>query len=177
VLAVDQLVRAWIVGHRSAFFDPLMWTVSAVGRGGMVWMAIMATLVILRRRPLRALLQICLALLLAAIVVDHVLKPTIHRERPYVAAPQIAVIGGRPDDSSFPSGHAGTSFAGAITLSMVVPGGRVAWWALAVIIAYSRVYLGVHYPLDVLGGATVGMACGAVVARILARPGHLPTEG
>jgi len=141
---------------------------SVVGRGGMVWIAIMATLVIMRSQPLRALLQLCLALLLAAIVVEDVLKPTIHRERPFVAAPQVAVIGGRPDDYSFPSGHAGTSFAGALTLSTLAPGGRAAWWALALLIAYSRVYLGVHYPLDVVAGATIGMACGAVIGVIAA---------
>jgi undecaprenyl-diphosphatase len=169
VSALDHLLRAWIVEHRSPLLDPLMWTLGVVGRGGLVWIAITALLAILRRLPLLALLQLGLALLLAAIVVDNVLKPAVHRERPYVAVPQIAVIGGKPDDYSFPSGHAGTSFAGATTLAGLFPAWRVAWWTLALLIAYSRVYLGVHYPLDVIAGAAIGTACGAVVAPLFGR--------
>jgi undecaprenyl-diphosphatase len=65
-----------------------------------------------------------------------------------------------PTDWSFPSGHAATSFAGATMLAHFLPRQRLLLYALAVAIAYSRVYVGVHYPVDVLAGAALGTAVG-----------------
>ena len=72
----------------------------------------------------------------------------------------------RARSRTFPSGHAANAFAGAMVLSRLVPGVQVAWWALASAIAFSRVYLGVHHPLDVLAGAVIGAICGVVAFRV-----------
>jgi undecaprenyl-diphosphatase len=145
-----------------------MWTLSAIGRGGMIWLAIDA-IIAWRRARWRDFAALAGALLLATIAADWILKPLIDRTRPFDAIPGVAVIGGRPHDASFPSGHAANAFAAALVLSATAPRGRVVWWLLAAAIAYSRVYLGVHYPSDVVGGALVGAICGAIVAAARAR--------
>jgi len=148
-----------------------MWAFSAAGRGGLLWIIIPAALAAFRRLPVRALVTLALALLLASVIVEGVLKPLIGRPRPFVSDPDIPVIGSRPGDASWPSGHAANAFAGAYVLSAVAPQARVLWWVLALAIAYSRVYVGVHYPYDVIAGAAIGAACGAIVMAWSARGG------
>jgi undecaprenyl-diphosphatase len=63
-----------------------------------------------------------------------------------------------PRSYSFPSGHAASTFGAAVSVSRMWPQTRALWWALAVLIGYSRIYLGHHYPLDVIGGALLGVA-------------------
>jgi undecaprenyl-diphosphatase len=159
---IDARIFEWIVTHRVAWLDGAMLALSAIGRGGMLWLAVGATLAMFRRLDFRGLLQLALAILLATIVTDHVLKPALERERPFQALHGVHVIGKRPKDSSLPSGHSANAFAGAMVLSHAVPAASAVWFAVACGIAFSRVYLGVHYPFDVCAGALVGAACGIV---------------
>jgi undecaprenyl-diphosphatase len=163
VIAFDHFLRTWVVGHRVAWLTPLMIGLSAIGRGGMVFLGIGAALALWRRRLLGAFIELALALILASLVADHVVKPAVARDRPFVSDATWKVIGGRPNDASFPSGHAANAFAGAFVLARTVPAAQAIWWGLAAAVAYSRVYLGVHYPLDVIGGALVGLASAAIV--------------
>jgi undecaprenyl-diphosphatase len=73
-----------------------------------------------------------------------------------------------PTDPSFPSGHAATSFAAATILSLAVPRLTPLWVLLAAAIAFSRVYVGVHYPLDIVGGAILGISI-ALITRAIDR--------
>jgi undecaprenyl-diphosphatase len=167
MLEVDRLVRTWVVAHRVGALDFVMWILSVVGRGGMVWLGLGAAIAI-RQRRLRIFTSVLLAILLASALANNVLKPLFHRERPFVAMPG-DVIGGRPDTASFPSGHSSNAFAGALVLSRVAAPAALVWWGLAAAIAYSRVYLGVHYPLDVIAGALVGVGCGILAMRLTGR--------
>lgn len=95
-------------------------------------------------------------------------KALIARDRPPSVYPRPEPLVAVPHDHSFPSGHAATSFACATTLAFAVPRLAVPLYLLAAAIAYSRVYVGVHYPLDVLGGAVLGLAV-ATALRLLVR--------
>jgi undecaprenyl-diphosphatase len=107
----------------------------------------------------------------AAVAVSWILaegaKFLFNRARPYISDTEIAPLIKTPSSSSFPSGHAATAAAGAITLSAVYPAFAPALVLSGVIVALSRVYLGVHYPFDVLAGLLIGTAT-AVVVLILA---------
>jgi undecaprenyl-diphosphatase len=96
------------------------------------------------------------------------LKAVFDVERPSMryAAPEPLVT--PPRDASFPSGHAATSFAAATILSFARPRWAPAFYLFALGIGFSRVYVGVHYPLDIVGGAVLGIAV-AIGLRWLVR--------
>ena len=99
------------------------------------------------------------ALLCGLIFGNLLLKPLIARVRPYDLREGIELLISKPSDYSFPSGHTLASFEAAVVL-MVRERKRFGWAALvlAVLIAFSRLYLYVHYPSDVLGGILLGTA-------------------
>jgi len=97
-------------------------------------------------------------------LVSSLLKDAIPRARPH-DHPLVT----RPHTHSFPSGHATTSFACATVLALMLPRLRVPLFLLAAAISWSRVYVGVHWPLDVFAGAALGAGIGVAVARALPR--------
>jgi undecaprenyl-diphosphatase len=96
------------------------------------------------------------------------LKALIDRPRPPLRYAEPKTLVPLPHDASFPSGHASTSFAAATMLSLSFPRFAPFLFVLAAAIAFSRVYVGVHYPLDVIGGALLG-ALIAIALRLLVR--------
>jgi membrane-associated phospholipid phosphatase len=110
------------------------------------------------------------------------LKAVTDRARPPLADPGIEALVSLPHSASFPSGHAATAFAAATAVGMLHPRARAPLLALAVIVALSRVYLGVHFWSDVLVGSALGVAIGLATARLFvpgreARRGRVPSLG
>jgi undecaprenyl-diphosphatase len=105
----------------------------------------------------------------AASLVVHWLKLAFDRDRPPVADPDIGSLVAIPGNPSFPSGHSATAFAAATAVAILCP--RMRPWALgiAAAVAISRVYLRVHFPLDVLVGAVLGAGLGALCAFAVMR--------
>jgi undecaprenyl-diphosphatase len=164
ILAWDAAIRAWLVSHHAPLLDPLMLGLSVIGRRGSIWLAVGLGLVLARPRTLPALWQLVLAISLAGLVTDFVIKPAVARPRPFAGVSDVRVLGARPETYSFPSGHAATACAGAAMLGRMWPDIRRLSWVLALLIGFSRIYLGVHYPIDVLGGAAIGLLSSLVVS-------------
>jgi len=119
---------------------------------------VLALVIALLRRRAQPVVLVALADAAAEGAAD-LLKSAIGGRRPHLAHRLVPL----PHSASFPSGHAATSFACATILSFLSPRAAPAFYALAAAIAYSRLYVGVHWPLDVVGGAALGV----VIALLL----------
>jgi undecaprenyl-diphosphatase len=120
----------------------------------------------LRCRRLPLAFMAAAAATVAASLVVHLLKETFDRARPPEADPGLGSLTAIPDNPSFPSGHSATAFAAATAVAIMSP--RLRPWALgiAAAVALSRVYLRVHFPLDVVAGALLGIGLGALCAVV-----------
>ena len=164
LLTADAALRAWIVTHHAPWLDGVLWLLSVLGVSGAIWLAIAAVLASWVPRLRAPAWQVVLAVILAQGVVDWGIKPLIARPRPFIADTTSRVVGYRPPTHSFPSGHSASSFAAATVLAFALTRRRAAIiWALATTVAFSRIYIGVHYPLDVVVGALVGVLLGVLV--------------
>jgi len=164
LLQQDAALRGVLSGYHTPWLDWVMWTLSAIGGAGAIWLVIAVVMAAWLPRLRPVAWQVVLALALSQIVIDGVVKPIVGRARPFVAEPTVTVVGEyRPSTYSFPSGHASQSFAAAVVLASALPRRRAWWFLLAAFIAFSRIYIGVHYPLDVAVGIVVGLAVGLVV--------------
>lgn len=154
-----------MVTHRVELLDPVFVGLSWLGVFGAVWIVLGLALALRLRRP--ELFPLAVATVLTADAVTLVLKHLAGRSRPYVVRPEPEPLMTSAIDLSFPSGHAATSFAGATLLALAAPTLAVPLFALAAAVAWSRVYVGVHYPLDVVAGALLGAGFALAATALL----------
>ncbi|MDE7044173.1 MAG: phosphatase PAP2 family protein [Acetatifactor sp.] len=150
---------------RNPFLDPVMKIITTLGNAGILW--IMATILLLIPKQTRKVGIFSACALLASLLVNNILiKNLVGRVRPYYAVEGLIPIVTKPSEFSFPSGHAASSFASASVFYRKLP---KKYGVLAVVmaglIALSRLYVGVHYPTDVLAGIISGIGCGYLGER------------
>ncbi len=151
--------------NRPGWLDDAFVALSHLGRVGLLWVLLAALAALTWRRP--AILAWVIAADLLADGASHGLRRLVGRDRPPVHDPEPTPLVNVPGDAAFPSGHAATSFACAAVLAWLTPLAAVPLFVLAVLVAFSRVYVGVHFPLDAVGGAALGLAV-ATALRLLA---------
>jgi len=167
VTKADLAVLDFIQEHiRADFLDPFMTVVTALGNSGILWVALAAVLLIFKRSRKYGLM-VAVALILGVLICNVTLKPLVARIRPCELVESVKLLISAPADYSFPSGHTTSSFAAASALFFSGAKGRYAALALALLIAFSRLYLYVHYPTDVLTGMIIGIFCGWLSCRII----------
>lgn len=139
--------------------DLLMPAITALGNSGLIWI-ILAGVLILMPKYRKIGVAVLTGLVLEVICCNLVLKPLVARIRPCDVNTAVQLLVARPDDFSFPSGHTGASFAATSALFF----SRSRLWIpsliLSVLIAFSRLYLYVHYPTDILAGMLLGVLTG-----------------
>ncbi len=147
---------------RSRSADRFMRLVSAMGDNGAIWLGIAFALIMMGGKKRRAGALMLLSLLAEASVCNLAIKPAVARIRPYDYHGFVINIK-KPKDYSFPSGHTAAAFAAAYSMRLSgEKGGRAMMYAAA-LMGFSRIYLLVHYPMDVFAGAVLGIISASAV--------------
>lgn len=154
---LDITVLEFIRMHMNTeFLDNLMPYITALGNGGLIWIGIALAFLLSKQHRMDGLL-IIFTLLICVLIGNVILKPFIGRIRPFDINTAIELLIPRPMDFSFPSGHTMSSFAVATILFYVNHNMGVVAFVVAFLIAFSRLYLYVHYPSDIIGGIVIGV--------------------
>ncbi len=154
---MDGQILIWIQEHlRAGWLNPIMRAITSLGNAGLFW--ILLALVLLSFKKTRKIGLACaVSIAIGALITNLILKNWVARIRPYEALESLSILVSKPHDFSFPSGHSTASFAGAWALFRNTKSRwRIPALVLAALIALSRLYVGVHYPTDVLAGCAIG---------------------
>lgn len=158
----DLPILDWIAEHlHCGFLDKVMPLITLLGDAGIFWIAI-AVVLLFFSKTRKMGLSMGAALLLGVVICNIIMKPAFARIRPYDYQLEhfgktIQLLVSTPHDFSFPSGHTIASFEAATSICIHNKKWGVAALVLACLIAFSRLYLYVHYPTDVLASVVLGI--------------------
>lgn len=175
MLTWEFSVLDFIQDHlRSGFGDVVMPFITHLGDGGAIWI-VLALALLIYPKTRQAGAALFTALVIGVICCNVILKPFVARVRPCDINTAVQLLVPRPDDFSFPSGHTGASFEGAAVLYLHKSRLRIPALILAVLIGFSRLYLYVHYPTDVLAGAVLGVLLAWASCALVSHMGNRQT--
>lgn len=158
LLEWEGQLLVWIQENlRSDMLTPVMKGITSLGNAGIFWILLAVFLLTFKKTRSVGVISV-MGILGSAIVNNLLLKPLVDRIRPYEVVEGLVCLIGKQEDASFPSGHTGVSFAVAVVLFKELPKKYgIPALVLASLIALSRLYVGVHFPTDVLGGMLSGI--------------------
>lgn len=163
-MAILDLIQSNI---RTSFMDAIMPFITQLGDAGLIWIILSIGLIIPKKTRKIGFVMI-IALILNGIICNIILKPMLARIRPFDVNTAIKLLINKLRDFSFPSGHTSASFTAASVLFFRKSKLFVPSLVLAFLISFSRLYLYVHYPSDVLAGLVLGVLCGYIGHRAVA---------
>lgn len=160
----DKLIHR-IQKMRTAWLDRLMIIITKSGNGGLIWIFVSLYLYIFMKMHSKAIVLLCV-IASCAFIANFIIKGIFTKDRPCDLDDTVDLLIRRPLGSSLPSGHSASSFASVVVIFYINP-----WWGAAALvwaslIAFSRIYLYVHFPSDVLFGIISGTVIGLVVTPI-----------
>ncbi len=159
---LDEQALVWVAEHvRCAVLDPFMRVYTQLGNAGMLFIALGVLMLFFKQTRKAGASALC-AMLIGLIVVNFTIKPLVSRPRPWLVIENFVNMVPEHDPNSFPSGHTNAAFAFALSVCMSAPKKwmKISAVCAAVVMGLSRLYVGVHFPSDVLAGAVIGAMCG-----------------
>lgn len=161
---MDGQILLFIQEHvRNPLCDVFFKTITHLGDAGIFWILLTVVLLCFQQTRRAGIYSAC-ALTASLIVNNLILKNLFGRIRPYELVEGLQCIVAPAYDASFPSGHTGASFASAVAIYQQIPRKfAISFLVLAFLIAFSRLYVGIHYPTDVLAGIVTGSSIGVLV--------------
>ncbi|EKQ52288.1 MULTISPECIES: phosphatase PAP2 family protein [unclassified Clostridium] len=146
-------------------FDKIMPLITSLGNMGLIWI-IIALILIFNKKYRDVGIMIIASLIVTSIIGEGILKNLIQRPRPFIDIPTAHLLISKPTSYSFPSGHTASSFTAVGIIFSTLRKFRIHAIILASLIAFSRMYLFVHYPSDILGGILLGIICSKIVLKV-----------
>lgn len=164
---IDNAFLNYIQGNmRCSFLDRIMPEISLLGNGGLIWIILTAAMLFSKDYK-KIGLTLTVGLTLSLVMGNMILKPLIARPRPCWSEAGMQLLIAMPRDFSFPSGHTLSSTISTVIILLYNKKIGTAAVILALLIAFSRLYLYVHYPTDVLGGILIGIVIAIAAYRIM----------
>lgn len=151
---------------QNKYLDIFMPLITALGNIGVIWIAIAIGLIL--DKPYRNVGEVVLiTLIISTIIGEGFVKHIVRRARPFSLNCDIALLITKPSSYSFPSGHTLSSFAVSGVLSVYFAHYKLIFFAIAFLIALSRLYLYLHYPTDIIAGMVFGLLCSKLIFIIM----------
>ena len=201
---MELKILHWFEELHNPVLDFLMYQITCLGNGGLIWLVIAAAMLLYNgyliannaitaisnaqkglaavqaKRYRKTGATVVAALLISLVICNGIMKNLYQRVRPFHADPtfeNLYRVFDRIYDWSFPSGHTSASFAAAVAIRLWNKKEGIGALVLAALISFSRLYLTVHYPTDVLASVVFGSAYGGaaylLMKKVLEKPGRL----
>ena len=158
--AIQQIHTPWL--------DAIMIFFTKLGDDGILWIAI-GTILLFFKKTRKCGACVLLSMLFSMLIGKEFLKNVVERTRPFVADPTVVLKVTPPSSYSFPSGHTLDAFTSATAIFMYYRKPGIAAFVVASLIAFSRMYLFMHYPTDILGGIVIGVCVAVAVVKLFGK--------